>query len=107
MRYSLNQGSADSVPVSPLLFPATRCVFATFRSFRPAPLRKSRRFMLLRALELSCRSFCNSDPLLPITSLQLQRFHAVAHSFAQRRAAIPPIFNSFHTLSIATGVVPL
>src|SRR5258708_16200989 len=63
MRYSLNQGSADSVPVSPLLFPATRCVFATFRSFRPAPLRKSRRFMLLRALELSCRSFCNSAPL--------------------------------------------
>src|SRR5258708_12577914 len=63
MRYSLNQGSADSVPVSPLLFPATRCVFATFRSFRPAPLRKSRRFILLRALELSCRSFCNSDPL--------------------------------------------
>src|SRR5258707_795992 len=45
--------------------------------------------------------------LLPITSLQPQQFHAITHSFAQRRAAIPPILNSFHTLSVATGVVPL
>src|SRR5258707_618345 len=45
--------------------------------------------------------------LLPITSLQPQQLHAITHSFAQRRAAIPPILNSFHTLSVATGVVPL
>jgi hypothetical protein len=46
-------------------------------------------------------------PLLPITSLQTQQFHAITHSFAQRRAAIPPVFNGFRTLSIATGVYPL
>ena len=45
-----------------------------------------------------------STPLLPITSLQPQQFHAITHSFAQRRAAIPPIFNGFRTLSIATRV---
>ncbi len=85
MRYSLNQGSADSVPVSPLLFPATRCVFATFRSFRPAPLRKSRRFMLLRALELSCRSFCNSDPLFSTAcTLFCQNAGGVGMSLASR-----------------------
>ena len=50
---------------------------------------------------------CNSaTPLLPITSLQPSQFHAVTHSFAQRRTAISPILNGFHTLSIATGVVP-
>ncbi len=48
--------------------------------------------------------FERSTPLLPITSLQPQQFHAITHSFAQRRAAIPPIFNGFRTLSIATGV---
>jgi hypothetical protein len=51
-------------------------------------------------------SFKRSTPLLPITSLQPQQFHAITHSFAQRRAAIPPIFNSFRTLSIVTGVYP-
>src|SRR6266446_8697713 len=45
------------------------------------------------------------SPFPPIISLQPQRFHTVTHSFAQRRSAIPPIFNSFRTLSIATGVV--
>ena len=50
---------------------------------------------------------CNpATPLLPITSLQPSQFHAVTHSFAQRRTAISPILNSFHTLSIATGVYP-
>src|ERR1700687_3250422 len=48
--------------------------------------------------------FERSTPLLPITSLQPQQFHAITHSFAQRRAAIPPIFSGFRTLSIATGV---
>src|SRR5712675_2060992 len=45
-------------------------------------------------------------PFLPITSLQLQYFQAVAHSFARRRSTIPPVFNNFQTLSVATGVVP-
>jgi hypothetical protein len=44
---------------------------------------------------------------LPITSLQLQHYHGITHSFAQRQPSIPPIFSSFRTLSIATGVVPL
>src|SRR5258705_8416814 len=46
-------------------------------------------------------------PFLPITSPQAQYFQAVAHSFARRRSAIPPVFNDFPTLSVATGVVPL
>ena len=48
--------------------------------------------------------FNRSTPLLPITSLQPQQFHAITHSFAQRSAAIPPVLNDFRTLSIATGV---
>src|ERR1700730_12779361 len=54
----------------------------------------------------SARSFNPATPVLPITSLQPSQFHAVTLSFAQRRTAISPIINSFHTLSIATGVVP-
>ncbi len=50
--------------------------------------------------------FERSTPLLPIISLQPQQFHAITHSFAQRRRAIPPIFNGFRTLSIATGMYP-
>src|SRR5882757_4968702 len=46
-------------------------------------------------------------PFLPITSLQFPYFQAVAHSFARRRSTIPPVFNNFRTLSVATGVVPL
>jgi len=46
-------------------------------------------------------------PFLPITSLQFPYFQAVAHSFARRRSTIPPVFNNFPTLSVATGVVPL
>ncbi len=42
--------------------------------------------------------------LLPITSVQAQQFHAVTHSFAQRRDAISSILSSFRTLSVATGV---
>jgi hypothetical protein len=45
-------------------------------------------------------------PLLPITSLQPQQFHAITHSFAQRHAAIPRPSKNLHTLSIATGVYP-
>jgi len=46
-------------------------------------------------------------PFLPITSLQPQYFQAVTNSFVRRRSTIPPIFNNFRTLSVATGVVPL
>jgi hypothetical protein len=38
--------------------------------------------------------------------MQPQQFHAITHSFPQRRASIHPIFNTFRTLSIATGVCP-
>src|SRR6266403_6324638 len=41
---------------------------------------------------------------LLITSLQPERFHAITHSFPQRRSAIYCIFNSFRTLFIAIGV---
>jgi hypothetical protein len=41
---------------------------------------------------------------LPITSLQLQHYHGVAHSFAQWQPSIPRIANSFRTLPVATGV---
>jgi hypothetical protein len=47
-----------------------------------------------------------ANPLFPITSVQPSPFHAFTHSFAQRRATIYPILNSFRTLSIATAVVP-
>src|SRR5260221_1053289 len=46
------------------------------------------------------------SPFLPITSLQPQHYHGITHSFAQRQPSIPPIFNSFRTLSVASGVVP-
>ncbi|MCU1241350.1 MAG: hypothetical protein JWO71_2076 [Candidatus Acidoferrum typicum] len=48
----------------------------------------------------------NPSPFLPITSLQAQHYHGITHFFAQRQPSIPSIFNSFRTLSIATGVVP-
>src|SRR6266446_1654237 len=51
-------------------------------------------------------AFEHSTSLLPITSLQPQQFHAITHSFAQRRSAIPRIFNGFRTLSITTGAYP-
>ena len=54
---------------------------------------------MLAILEMASR-------FLPITSLQLQHLQAVTHSFAQRRPAIPPVFNNFRTLSVAIGVVP-
>src|ERR1700720_4475064 len=47
-----------------------------------------------------------STPLSPITSLQTQQFHAITHSFPQRRLAISLALNGFRTLFIATGVVP-
>ena len=47
------------------------------------------------------------SPFPPITSVQPQHYHVLTHSFAQRQPAISPIFNSFRTLSIATGVYPL
>jgi hypothetical protein len=51
-------------------------------------------------------AFERPTPLLPITSLQPQQFHAITHSFAQPPSAIPPVLNGFRTLSIATGVYP-
>jgi hypothetical protein len=48
-----------------------------------------------------------ATPLFLITSLQPLYFHAITHSFAQRRAAIPFTPKSLRTLSIATGVYPL
>ena len=48
-----------------------------------------------------------TSPFLPITSLQLQYFQAVTNSFVRRHSTIPPVFNNFRTLSVATGVVPL
>src|SRR5258706_3821168 len=44
-----------------------------------------------------------ASSLFPITSVQTQQFHAVAHSFAQRCNAISSILSSFRTLSVATG----
>jgi hypothetical protein len=61
---------------------------------------------VLRPQRSLCCAFFRLTPLLPITSLQPQQFHAITHSFAQRRAAIPFTFNGFRTLSIATGVYP-
>src|SRR6266404_2353426 len=48
------------------------------------------------------RNLTSRFPL--ITSLQPEQFHAITHSFAQRRSAIYCIFNSFRTLFIAIGV---
>jgi len=45
-----------------------------------------------------------ASSFLPITSLQAQPFHAITHSFAQRRHAIPPILNSFRTLLPLTAI---
>jgi hypothetical protein len=56
--------------------------------------------------------FCGRDllnalsPLPPITSLQPLQFHAITHSFEQRRPAKPCPLKSLHTLSITTGVAP-
>src|SRR6266478_5543295 len=46
------------------------------------------------------------SPFPPITSLQPQHYHEIAHSFAPRQPAIPSILNNFRTLSVTTGVVP-
>src|SRR5712664_1878791 len=45
-----------------------------------------------------------ASSFLPMTSLQVQLFHSITHSFAQRRHAIPPILNSFHTLLPLTAI---
>src|SRR5712664_3838514 len=55
------------------------------------------------------RQITRSDaatPLLPITSLQTQQFHAITHSFAQRQSNIPIISNALRPLSVATWVAP-
>jgi hypothetical protein len=55
--------------------------------------------------------FCGVDrisalsPLTLITSLQPLHFHALTHSFAQRRRAKPCSLKRLRTLSIATGGV--
>src|SRR6266404_5979079 len=43
------------------------------------------------------------SPLPPITSLQPLQFHAITHSFAQRRSAKPFRIKRLRTLFIATG----
>src|SRR5713101_2311985 len=43
------------------------------------------------------------NPFLLITSLQTQQFHAITHSFAQRRAAIHFIIKSLRTLLLSIG----
>jgi hypothetical protein len=44
---------------------------------------------------------------LPITYMQPQHYHAIAHSFAQRQLTKPFLIRGLRTLSIATGVAPL
>jgi len=62
----------------------------------------------LRVAHFACIQRSNMPtPLLPITSLQPLQFHAITHSFAQRRTNIPTILNSLRTLSIVTGVYPM
>ncbi len=56
---------------------------------------------------LTARHPLSSTPFLPIIYIQTPYFHAITHSFAQRRAAIPLILKGFRTLSIATGVCTL
>src|SRR4029077_8515033 len=48
-----------------------------------------------------------STPLLPITPVQPQQFHAITHSFAQRRAAIPPISMASALFLSLRGCTPL
>jgi hypothetical protein len=43
----------------------------------------------------------------PITYMQPQHYHAIAHSFAQRQPTKPFLIRGLRTLSIATGVAPL
>jgi hypothetical protein len=45
-----------------------------------------------------------ANPFVSYHILQALYFHAIPHSFTQRRSAIPSILKSFSTLSIATGV---
>jgi len=61
-------------------------------------------------LSLPTRAFGIRPPLTPllfITSIQPQYFHAITHSFAQRQSTIPPNINSFRTLPVTTGVLPV
>jgi len=48
-------------------------------------------------------SITRPSPFPPITSLQTQHYHGVAHSFAQRQPNIHRIFSNFRTLSIVMG----
>jgi len=76
----------------------------------PAQISKLRPRLPASRLPLPTRVFGTRPPLTPlplITSIQPQYFHAITHSFAQRRAAIPPNINSFRTLPVATEVYPL
>jgi RHS repeat-associated protein len=69
----------------------------------PAPLSLSPLFTTHHSLSTSRRV---PTPFLLITYMQPQQFHALTHSFAQRRAAIPFTLKRLRTLSIATGVYP-
>src|SRR5258708_14345254 len=73
MRYSADQGSADSVPAWYPPSSPTQSVFAAFRFFRPVTQRMSRCLILLRTLCRSLRCFARSFRLFSTTcSLFLQ-----------------------------------
>src|SRR6266404_9174185 len=63
MRYSLRQGSSDSVPVSSILSSSSMCVFSSRTPLPSSATHKSRRITLLRTLGFSCLSFSLSFPL--------------------------------------------
>ena len=67
-------------------------------SFSPQPVVYLRHQLLSPSL--------SPTPFPPFTYIQIPRFHAITHSFAQRESAISPAFNNFRTLSVTTGVYP-
>jgi hypothetical protein len=73
------------------------------RSRLPAPLRQRSRLLANHHPQPTPRTL---TPFLLITYIQAMYFHALTHSFARRRAAIPFAPKSLRTLSIATGVYP-
>jgi len=81
-------------------------------SFRSAPFRISNLEPLLQNTRVGGTSnfkpprsgVCPSSLLL-ITYPQAPYFHAIAHSSVRWESAIPSVFNTFRTLSIAIGVV--
>jgi hypothetical protein len=85
--------------------------FASAAIVESCRIRRSRYIAFTPAYSQSRANFkmdaAITTPLFLITSIQPLYFHAIAHSFAQRRTAISHAFNCLRTLSIATGVYPL